>query len=122
MADTLFEHDYSTFTPAQYKHKVYIFDVGSHKVDEATARVMEYLEDNNTWAAAKGAAASINITHYTVLNGDLYALSLKLNKAEIYRYNAECNNWDGMESLPFRQQDACIVTDEQFLYLSLIHI
>ena len=117
MADTLFEHDYSTFTPAQYKHKVYIFDVGSHKVDEATARVMEYLEDNNTWAAAKGAAASINITHYTVLYGDLYALSLKFNKAEIYRYNAECNNWDGMESLPFGQQDACIVTDEQFLYI-----
>ena len=117
MADTLFEHDFCTFTPAQYKHKVYIFDAGSHKVDEARARVMEYLEDNNTWAAAKGAAGSINITHYTVLNGDLYALSLEYNKAEIYRYNAECNNWDGMESWPFDQRDACIVTDEQFLYI-----
>ena len=117
MAGTLFEHDFSTFTPAQYKHKVYIFDAGSHKVDEARARVMEYLEDNNTWAAAKGAAGSINITHYTVLNGDLYVLSLEYNKAEIYRYNAECNNWDGMESWPFDQRDACIVTDEQFLYI-----
>ena len=117
MAGTLFEHDFSTFTPAQYKHKVYIFDAGSHKVDEARARVMEYLEDNNTWAAAKGAAGSINITHYTVLNGDLYVLSLEYNKAEIYRYNAEYNNWDGMESWPFDQRDACIVTDEQFLYI-----
>ena len=117
MADTLFEHDFSTFTPAQYKHKVYIFDAGSHKVDEARARVMEYLEDNNTWAAAKGAAGSINITHCTVLNGDLYALSLAYNKGQIYRYNVECNNWDGMESLPFNQPEACIVTDEQFLYV-----
>ena len=117
IADTLFEHDYSTFTPAQYKHKIYILDVGSHKMDEATARVMEYLEDNNTWAAAQGTAASINITHYAVLNVDLYALYLAYNKGEIYRYNAERNNWDGMESLPFDQRDACIVTDEQFLYI-----
>ena len=90
MADTLFEH--STFTPAQYKHKVYILDVGSHKMDEAMERVMEYLEDNNTWGAAQGTAASINITHYAVLNVDLYALCLAYNKGEIYRYNAECNN------------------------------
>ena len=114
MADTLFEH--STFTPAQYKHKIYILDVGSHKMDEATARVMEYLEDNNTWAAAQG-TASIKITHYAVLNGDLHALNLQYHKTEIYRYNAECNNWDGMETLAFDQRDACIVTDEQFLYI-----
>ena len=55
MADTMFEH--STFTPAQYKHKIYILDVGSHKMDEEMARVMEYLEDNNNWAAAQGTAA-----------------------------------------------------------------
>ena len=115
MADTLLEH--STFTPAQYKHKIYILDVGSHKMDEATARVMEYLEDNNTWVAAQGAAASIGITHYAVLNGELYALCLTHDKAEIYRYNTKCNNWDGMESLPFGQRDACIVTDEQLLYI-----
>ena len=114
MADTLFEH--STFTPAQYKHKIYILDVGSHKMDEAMARVVEYLEDNNSWAAAQGTAASTNITHYTVLNGELYTLSLIRDKAEIYRYNAECN-WDGVASLPFDQQEACIVTDEQFLYI-----
>ena len=115
MADTLFEH--FTFTPAQYKHKIYILDVGSHNMDEAMARVMEYLEDNNTWAAAQGTAASINITHYAVLNVDLYALCLRQNKGEIYRYNAECNNWNGMKSLPFDQRDACIVTDGQLLYI-----
>ena len=117
MADTLFEHDHSTFIPAEFMHKIYIFDEGSHKMDGFTAKVMEYLEDNNTWAAAQGAAATIDITHYTVLNGDLYALSLKYNKAEIYRYNAECNNWGGKESMAFRQQYPCIVTDEQFLYV-----
>ena len=41
MPDTLFEHDHSTFTPAEFMHKIYIFDVGSHKVDESTAKVME---------------------------------------------------------------------------------
>ena len=51
------------------------------------------------------------------MNDDLYALCLAYNEGEIYRYNAECNNWDGMESLPFAQRDACIVTDEQFLYI-----
>ena len=117
MADTLFEHDHSTFTPAEFMHKIYIFDEGLHKMDGFAAKVMEYLEDNNTWAAAQGAAASIDITHYTVLNGDLYALSLGYNKAEIYRYNAECNNWVGKESMAFRQQYACIVTDEKFLYI-----
>ena len=117
MADTLFEHDHSTFTPAEFMHKIYIFDVGSHKVDESTARVMEYLEDNNTWAAAQGAAASTDITHCTVLNGDLYALDLQYHKTDIYRYDAETNDWDGMESLGFVQREACIVTDEQFLYI-----
>ena len=115
MVDTLFEH--SIFTPAQYKDKIYILDVGSHKMDEATARVMEYLEVNNAWAAAQGTAASINITHYAVLNVDLYALCLAYNKGEIYRYNSECNSWDGLETLAFGQRDACIVTDEQFLYI-----
>ena len=61
MADTLFEHDFSTFTPAQYKHKVYIFDAGSHKVDEARARVMEYLEDNNTWQQLKGLQVALTL-------------------------------------------------------------
>ena len=117
MADTLFEHDHSTFTPAEFMHKIYIFDVGSHKVDESTAKVMEYLENNNTWAAAQGAAASIDISHYTVLNGDLYALHLQYHKTDIYRYDAETNDWDGMESLAFGQREACIVTDEQFLYI-----
>ena len=117
MADTLFEHDHSTFTPAEFMHKIYIFDEGSHKVDESTAKVMEYLEDNNTWAAAQGAAASIDITHYAVLNGDLYALCLTNNKTDFYRYNAESNNWGGMESLAFRQEQPCIVTVEQFLYI-----
>ena len=114
MADTLFEHP--TFTPAHYKHKIYIFDVGFHKVDEGIAWVMEYLEDN-TWAAAQRTVASIDSTHYAVLNDELYTLSLTQYKVEIYRYNAECNSWDGMASLPFGQDDACIVTVEQVLYI-----
>ena len=117
MADTLFEHDHSTFIPAKFMHKIYIFDVGSHKVDESTAKVIEYLEDNNTWAAAQGAAASTNISHYTVLNGDLYALSFTYSKTEIHKYNVESNNWEGMESVAFQQQDPCTVTNEQFLYI-----
>ena len=117
MADTLFEHDHSTFTSAEFMHKIYIFDAGSHKVDESTAKVMEYLEDNNTWAAAQGAAATFGITHYTVLNGDLYALYLQYHKTDIYRYDAETNDWDRMESLAFGQREACIVTDEQFMYI-----
>ena len=44
VADTLFEHDHSTFTPAQYMHKIYIFDGGSHKMAECMARVMEYFK------------------------------------------------------------------------------
>ena len=117
VADTLFEHDHSTFTPAQYMHKIYIFDGGSHKMDESMARVMEYLEDNNSWAAAQEAAASIDITHYAVLNGDLYALHLAYDGAEMYRYVAETNNWGGIKSLPFVQRQSCIVTDGQFLYI-----
>ena len=116
MADTLLEH--SSFTPAQYKHKIYILDAGSHQIDEAyKERVMEYLQDNNTWAADQYTASGVYITHYTVLNVELYALSLAPDEAKIYRYNAECDNWDLMASLPFGQQDACIVTDEQFLYI-----
>ena len=117
VADTLFEHDHSTFTPAQYMHKIYIFDGGSHKMAESMARVMEYLEDNNSWAAAQEATASIDITHYTVLNGDLYVLHLAYDGAEMYRYDAETNNWGGIKSLPFVQWQSCIVTDGQFLYI-----
>ena len=117
MADTLFEHDHSTFIPAEFMNKIYIFDAGSHKVDESTAKVMEYLEDNNTWAAAQGAAASTGISHYTVLNGDLYTLRVTFNKTEIHKYNAESNNWEGMESLAFRCEYPCIVTNEKFLYI-----
>ena len=84
---------------------------------ECMARVMEYLEDNNSWAAAQEATASIDITHYTVLNGDLYALHLAYDGAEMYRYDAETNNWGGIKSLPFVQWQSCIVTDGQFLYI-----
>ena len=114
MADTLFEH--STFTPAHYKHKIYIFDVGFHRVDEGIAWVMEYLEDN-TWAAAQRTVASTDSAHYAVLNDELYTISLTQYKVEIHRYNAECKSWDGMASLPFGQDDACIVTVEQVLYI-----
>ena len=117
VADTLFEHNDESSRPAQYKDKICLFDVGSHQLGKSRTRVIEYLEDDNTWTVTEIAAGNIYPTNYTILNGDLYALYLPNQKTEIYKYNAETDDWNGMESLPFGHQDACIVTDEQYLYM-----
>ena len=113
LVDTLFEHDNPCLV--QHKSKVYIFDSKVHKVGES--RVVEYYEDNGALGTTQRAKISLRSGSYTVLNGELYAISLSFDIIEIYKYNTETNNWDKMKSLSSLQKCPCVVNDQQFLYV-----
>ena len=113
LVDTLFEHDNPCLV--QHKSKVYIFDSKVHKVGES--KVVEYYEDNGALGTTQRAKISLSSGSYTVLNGELYAISLSFDIIEIYKYNTETNNWDKMKSLSSLQKCPCVVNDQQFLYV-----
>ena len=113
LVDTLFEHDNPCLV--QHKSKVYIFDSKVHMAGES--RVVEYYEDNGALGTTQRAKISLRSGSYTVLNGELYAISLRVNIIEIYKYNTETNDWDEMKSLLSVQKYPCVVNDQQFLYV-----
>ncbi|KAM7449341.1 hypothetical protein ABFA07_002717 [Porites harrisoni] len=113
LVDTLFEHDNPSLV--QHKSKVYIFDLKVHKVGES--RVVEYYEDNSALGTTQRATISLSSGTYTVLNGELYVISLSFNIIEIYNHNTETNDWDKMKSFHSLQRNPCVVNDQQFLYV-----
>ena len=113
LVDTLFEHDNPCLV--QHKSKVYIFDSKVHKVGES--RVVEYYEDNSALGTTQRATISLSSGTYTVLNGELYVISLSFNIIEIYKHNTETNDWDQMKSFRSLQRNPCVVNNQQFLYV-----
>ena len=113
LVDTLFEHDNPCLV--QHKSKVYIFDSKVHKVGES--RVVDYYEDNSALGTTQRATISLSSGTYTVLNGELYVISLSFNIIEIYKHNTETNDWDKMKSFRSLQRNPCVVNDQQFLYV-----
>ena len=113
LVDTLFEHDNPSLV--QHKSKVYICDSKVHKVGES--RVVEYYEDNSALGTTQRATISLSSGTYTVLNGELYVISLSFNIIEIYKHNTETNDWDKMKSFRSLQRNPCVVNDQQFLYV-----
>lgn len=113
LVDTLFEHDNPSLV--QHKSKVYIFDSKVHKVGES--RVVEYYEDNSALGTTQRATISLSSGTYTVLNGELYVISLSFNIIEIYKHNTETNDWDKMKSFHSLQRNPCVVNNQQFLYV-----
>ena len=112
LVDTLFEHDNPCVV--QHKSKVYIFDSKVHKVGES--RVVEYYEDNSALGTTQQAKISLSSGSYTVLNGELYVISLSFN-IEIYKHNTETNDWDQIKSFRSLQRNPCVVNNQQFLYV-----
>ena len=112
LVDTLFEHENPSLV--QHKSKVYIFDSKVHKVGES--RVVEYYEDNSALGTTQQAKISLSSGSYTVLNGELYVISLSFN-IEIYKHNTETNDWDQMKSFRSLQRNPCVVNNQQFLYV-----
>ena len=112
LVDTLFEHDNPCLV--QHKMKVYIFDSKVHKVGES--RVVECYEDNSALGTTQQAKVSLSSGSYTVLNGELYVISLSFN-IEIYKHNTETNDWDQMKSFRSLQRNPCVVNNQQFLYV-----
>ena len=81
---------------------------------------MEYYKDNGALGTIQLPKISLSSTSsYTVLNGELYAISFSCTRGiiEIYKHNTETNNWDEMKSLPSLQKCPCVVNDQQFLYV-----
>ena len=115
LVDTLFEHDNPCLV--QHKSKVYIFDSKLHMVSKS--EVVEYYKDNNALGTIQRATKQIfwSSGSYTVLNGELYAVSFcfSRNIIEMYKHNAETNDWDEMKSVYSLQEHPCVVNDQQFL-------
>ena len=113
LADSMLDHN--DHAPTQCKSEIYMCgtcEVGESKVTE------HYIPKSNTWGAMQRGILSPSCTGYTVFKGELYATYFSfMENGRIYRYDAESNYWNEMNSSPFIQGDPCVVNDEKFLYV-----
>ena len=116
LADTLSNH--KNDSPTQCKSKIYI---GGPACKWGEPKVMEYyLPASNTWGTVQtGIIETRNITHCTVLKGHLYAVYFSSDKKRNYMYSCdtEMNHWVKVQVQPPGQENPCVVTDRQFLYI-----
>ena len=114
LADSPFQHQ--SHALIQYKSRIFVFDNQSHKLGESVA-MEHYIPASNSWGAIQCNAVQSNLTSCTVLKGFMYAIPLFTTEAQIYRYDAETNCWDVVITPPIKQENGCLVTDEQYMYI-----
>ena len=114
LADTLSNHENESLT--QWNSKIYI---GGPECKEGKSQVMEYyIPTSNTWGTVQtGIFETRKITHCTVLKGHLYAAEFSSGMGRIYRCDTEMNHWVEIQALSTKQENPCVVTDKQFLYV-----
>jgi len=114
LADTLFDHNNHCL--AQCKSKIYVVDGQAPKLGDL--EVMEfYVPSTNSWGAISRHGSVHNFHRCTVLEGALYAIGYFESSGNIYRYDKEMNRWGKMKDTPSIQNNPCLVTNKQHLYI-----
>jgi len=113
LSDMLFQHDHRS-NPSQCGGKIYIPCQGSDQL--GGSNLMEcYTPATNSWAAFQVATT---FTCTTVLKRQLYASDESEDGGTyVYRYDPEKNCSYKMDKPLISHQNACVVTDEKYLYL-----
>ena len=117
LADSPFQ-DYEGHSLVEYKSNVYVADGETRRLGES--HVFEFYSPlKNSWGTAQRNDDITDFTCLTVLKGDMYAMCFANfpKKGRICRYDSEKNCWQEMDAPPCLQDRACVVADEQFLYI-----
>ena len=117
LADSPFQ-DYEGHSLVEYKSNVYVADGETRRLGES--HVFEFYSPlKNSWGTAQRNDDITDFTCLTVLKGDMYAMCFANfpKKGRICRYDSEKNCWQEMDAPPCLQERACVVADEQFLYI-----
>ena len=113
LADSPFQ-DYEGHSLVEYKSNVYVADGKARWLGES--HVLEFYSPlKNSWGTAQRSDDNTNLTCLTVLKGDMYATHF--DKCKICRYDSEKNCWQDVAAPPCLKDKACVVADEQFLYI-----
>ena len=117
LADSPFQ-DYEGHSLVEYKSNIYVADGETRRPGES--HVFEFYSPlKNSWGTAQRNDDITDFTCLTVLKGDMYAICFANfpKKGRICRYDSEKNCWQDMDAPPCLQDRACVVADEQFLYI-----
>ena len=117
LADSPFQ-DYERHTLSQCKSKIYIVDGKARQLGES--RVAEYYSpQSNSWGVVQRNDVVTDLTCCTFLKGDLYVTCFsKLHKKiKVCRYDRGMKCWQEMAAQVNQQDKACVVANEQFLYI-----
>ena len=117
LADSPFQ-DYEGHSLVEYKSNIYVADGETRRLGES--HVFEFYSPlKNSWGTAQRNDDITDFTCLTVLKGDMYAICFANfpKKGRICRYDSEKNCWQDMDAPPCLQDRACVVADEQFLYI-----
>ena len=117
LADSPFQ-DYEDHSLVEYKSNIYVADGKTRRLGES--HVLEFYSPlKNSWGTVQRNDDITNFTCLTVLKGDMYATCYASisNEGRICRYDSEKNCWQDIDAPPCLWDKACIVADEQFLYI-----
>ena len=117
LADSPFQ-DYEGHSLVEYKSNIYVADGETRRLGES--HVFEFYSPlKNSWGTAQRNDDITDFTCLTVLKGDMYAICFANfpKKGRICRYDSEKNCWQDIDAPPCLQDRACVVADEQFLYI-----
>ena len=117
LGDSPFQ-DYEGHSLVEYKSNIYVADGEIRRLGES--HVFEFYSPlKNSWGTAQRNDDITDFTCLTVLKGDMYAICFANfpKKGRICRYDSEKNCWQDMDAPPCLQDRACVVADEQFLYI-----
>ena len=118
LADSPFQ-DYERHTLTQCKSNIYSIDRKTRQLRESC--VAEYYSpQSNSWGVVqRNDVVSTDLTCCTFLKGDMYVTCFsKLHKkVKVCRYDHGMKCWQEMAAQVNKQDKACVVANEQFLYI-----
>lgn len=118
LADSPFQ-DYERHTLTQCKSNIYSIDRKTRQLRESC--VAEYYSpQSNSWGVVQqNDVVSTDLTCCTFLKGDMYVTCFsKLHKkVKVCRYDHGMKCWQEMAAQVNKQDKACVVANEQFLYI-----
>ena len=118
LADSPFQDYEDHHTLVEYESNIYVADGKTRQLGKS--HVLEFYSPlKNSWGTAQRSDDITDFTCFTVLKGDMYATCFDnlFSKGRICRYESEKNCWQDIDAPPCLPNRACIVADEQFLYI-----
>ena len=109
--------DYQSHCLVQWKDKIHIFHEDCNTKGESNAFREYYKPNIDSWGSIQSDHIK-SINRCITFKGDLYVLGFKMfSEQKIYSYDAKTNGWNEVDPPSAVQNNPCVVTSDQHLYL-----